>query len=207
MKAPVAVAAAVVAAALALTAGPAAAAPTRPWQLGVTGGFRAGGGATVGEVRAFAGYTRYLAASPGHALFVAPGLVLATGGVGFDDPRGVDGHVTADRSSYGLALRAGAAWGPDTWPRVYGYLGAALVHIDARTDSTHLAEAGGATGLQLTLGIAAPAIQQKAFAGQSDEDELVALLSLLLPNTAELTLEEVPGGGATRVGLAVGYSL
>lgn len=196
---------------VALAPGRASAEPSQPLQLGVTGGFRAGGGAEVSEARLFAGYTFYFAATRRRALFLAPGLSLASGSVGFDDPRGVDGRLSASRTSYGPELRAGLAIGPDRWPGAYLYLGAALVHIDAGTDSRELAEAGGAPGAQLTLGVAAPVIQMDAFDGSDDDDgdDELGALAFFLPNTFEITLEQVRGddGLRLRAGLALGYSL
>jgi hypothetical protein len=190
----------------ATAAAPAAAEPTRPWQLGVTGGFRAGGGDVVLEARGFAGYTHYFAASGSRALFVAPGATLGLGSVGFDDPRGVDGRLDARRLSIGPALRGGIAGG-GRWPGAYAYLEAALLRIDAASDSPTLLEAGGAGGAQLSLGVAAPVIQYRVFL-DDDADEIDLLLALA-PNTLEITFEELRSGGAStrRIGLAFGYSL
>jgi hypothetical protein len=202
----IAIAAVALVAAATATAPAAAAEPARPWQLGVTGGFRAGGGDVVLEARGFAGYTHYFAASGSRALFVAPGATLGLGSVGFDDPRGVDGRLDARRLGIGPALRGGIAGG-GRWPGAYAYLEAALLRIDAGTDSPTLVEAGGAGGVQLTLGVAAPEIQYRAFLDR-DADEIDLLLALA-PNTLEITFEELRSGGIStrRIGLALGYSL
>lgn len=180
--------------------------PERPWQLGVTGGFRAGGGDMVGEAQVFAGYTHYFAAEPKSALFLAPGLALGWGSVGFGDPRGVDGELSASRFTVGPALRGGIAWSDHSWPLLYTWVGAAAVRIEAPSISSELAESGGAYATQVSLGLAAPLIQAEA---AESEDAYEMLLMILLPNTLELTFEEVRGADQVgrRVGLSFGYSL
>jgi hypothetical protein len=212
---PKAIIAAIIAAlAIAGTARTAHAQPSRPFQLELTGGFRAGSGnGVVGEGRLFAGYAHHLARTDRRSLFFAVGPEATAGSISFDDPRGIDGEISAQRRTYGPSVRAGWAWSKHSWPQIYTFAGATAVIADTRTDSLMLVDAGRAYGSRFALGVALPgsyaAIVEKGDDADCNSNCGFAVLFALAPNTLEITMEQLHAGGESvrRWGLGLGWSL
>lgn len=188
--------------------------PSRPFQLELTAGFRAGGNGTVGEGRLLAAWAHHVSTTERRSWFVAAGFEGTLGEISFDDPRGVDGELTAPRRTYGPTVRTGLAWSTSSWPAAYVFASATGLVADTRTDSLMLVESGRSLGARFAVGVSAPgsykAIMEESTKGSCDGGTCgLGLLLALAPNTLEISSETLFAGGAVvqRYGVGIGWSL
>lgn len=182
-----------------------------PWRVMAGLGAHFGRESTL-DVRGFAGgVVSEDRSGTGFRRFVALGAVGGFGSASIDDPRGVDGKVSAWRNFVGAELRLGDAWVDEKSTRsVDFYLALTGARVFASRLSQRLPEAGGAFGGRVAVGAAIPRswhVTDHVFAPKSCDGGIcgIGLLLLLVPNTLELDYERA--ASANRAGLVIGYTL
>lgn len=139
--------------------------------------------------------------------FVGVGAVGSFGTAWVEDPRAVGGTAETAVRAIGPELRLGTARDRDLGSTRFVAKGA-LVFARARGALDGLVETGGARGVRLGLAVASPGVflrlADDAPSYDRHEDEVTALLAILIPTEVELTAFVYDD--ELRVGGVLGYS-